>query len=239
MTHLNTRIQFNIFLPLLFFWLPIFGCSEPKEPWDLHTDMGTTLMEQGKFPEAEAEYNKALTLAETFGGQDPRLIQSLTNLAILSNTKGAPEEAEAFLKQTVTIHEKGPNPETADLAVSLSNLGALYVTQNKFEQAQQHFERAITIREKSQGPDDPETIRDIENLAGLFVRQAHYAKAEPYLKRVLESKEKANEAESPKLIEPLNNLALLYRAQEKYDQAEALLLRALAIKETMGISSPG
>jgi len=45
-------------------------------------------MEQGKFPEAEKELNSVLTLAEQFGDQDPHLIQSLTNLAMLSNAKG-------------------------------------------------------------------------------------------------------------------------------------------------------
>jgi Flp pilus assembly protein TadD len=54
-------------------------------------------MEQGKFPEAEQELNNALKLAEQFGEQDPRLIQSLTNLAILHNAKGEPEEAETLL----------------------------------------------------------------------------------------------------------------------------------------------
>ena len=90
-------------------------------------------MEQGKFPEAEQELNSALKLAEQFGEQDPRLIQSLTNLAILHNAKGEPEEAETLLQQIIAIHEKAPNPETADLAASLSNLGALYVTQKKFD----------------------------------------------------------------------------------------------------------
>ncbi|MEC4679461.1 MAG: tetratricopeptide repeat protein, partial [Nitrospirota bacterium] len=180
----TTRTRLITYFSFTLFCLTFFGCSEPKEPWDLHTDQGTTLMEQGKFPEAEQELKSALLLAEQFGEQDPRLIQSLTNLAILYNAKGEPDEAEAFLQQTVAIHEKAPNPETADLAASLSNLGALYVTQKKFDQAQQHFERAIAIREQSQGSNDPETIREIENLAGLFVQQSQYDNAEPYLKRV-------------------------------------------------------
>ena len=181
MTHgTHTRSRLWISLPLILVCFHFIGCSEPKDPWDLHTEQGTALMEQGKFPEAEKELNSALTLAEQFGDQDPRRIQSLTNLAILSNAKGEPDEAEAFLQQTVSIHEKAQNPETPDFAASLSNLGALYVTQKKFEQAQQHFERAIAIREQSQGSDDPETIREIENLAGLFVQQSQYDKAEPH-----------------------------------------------------------
>ena len=97
-------------LSLALLCLQFLGCSEPKEPWDLHTDQGTTLMEQGKFPEAEQELNSALKLAEQFGEQDPRLIQSLTNLAILYNAKGEPEEAETLLQQTIAIHEKAPIP---------------------------------------------------------------------------------------------------------------------------------
>jgi tetratricopeptide (TPR) repeat protein len=132
-------------------------------------------MEQGKFPEAEQELNNALKLAEQFGEQDPRLIQSLTNLAILHNAKGEPEEAEILLQQTIAIHEKAPNPETTDLAASLSNLGALYVTQKKFNQAQQYFERALAIREHVQGPDDPETIRDLEPRKNMIKPKPCYS----------------------------------------------------------------
>ncbi len=63
-------------------------------------------MEQGKFPEAEEELKAARELAEQFEGQDPRLTQSITNLAILHNAKGEPEQAEALLQQAVAIHEK-------------------------------------------------------------------------------------------------------------------------------------
>ena len=220
------------YLPLtLLIIIILIGCSEDKTPWQLHTEQGTTMMEQGKFPEAEQELEAALELAEQFEGQDPRLTQSITNLAILHNAKGEPEQAETLLLKAVAIHEEGPNPQTAELAASLSNLGALYVTQQKFDQAQASFERALAVREQALGPDNPEVIRDLENLAALFVRQAHYAQAEPYLKRVLDSRERTTGQEAPELIEPLNNLALLHRAQEQYDQAEALLLRAFAIKE--------
>ena len=43
--------------------ITLVGCSEDKTPWQLHTEQGTTLMEQGKFPEAEQELNAALELA--------------------------------------------------------------------------------------------------------------------------------------------------------------------------------
>ena len=178
-------------LTLTLLTMTLIGCSEDKTPWELHSEQGTTLMEQGKFPEAEQELKAALELAEQFEGQDPRLTQSITNLAILHNAKGEPEQAETLLLKAVAIHEEGPTPQTAELAASLSNLGALYVTQQNFDQAQTSFERALAVREQALGPDDPQVIRDNENLAALFVRQSQYAKAEPYLKYVLGNREKA------------------------------------------------
>ncbi len=226
-----------------FFNIPIlcciatFSCSDPREPWDLHTDKGRSFIEQGKFSEAEQELQSALQLAQQFGEQDPRLMQSLTNLAILFNAKGEPDKAVDFLKQTIAIHKKGPESES--FAASLSNLGALYVTQKQFGQAQPYFERALAMREQAQKPITAEIIRELENLGGLFVQQSQYDAAEPYLQRVVELTEQAHGKDAPELVEPLNNLALLFRAQTRYAKAEGLLQRALTIKEQqLGLANP-
>ena len=86
-------------------------------------------VEQGRYPDAEANYRKAISIEErNLGASDPVLAPMLTNLGTLSFYQGHYPEAESLYRRALAIQEKvGSNP-----ASTLNNLAVLYRDQARY-----------------------------------------------------------------------------------------------------------
>ena len=94
--------------------------------WDSYTDAGTKAYQQGKYKEAEKQWEAALKEAEGLGPKDPRLATSLNNLAELYRVQGNYAESEPLHKRALAIYEKALGREHPRVATSLNNLAMLY-----------------------------------------------------------------------------------------------------------------
>ena len=76
-------------------WLGVFCVAlmaaqafAQAELWEEHINAGMEAYQQGDNTEAEKQFFAAVGEAEKFGPEDPRLAQSLNNLAGLYNSQG-------------------------------------------------------------------------------------------------------------------------------------------------------
>ncbi len=74
--------------------------------WDQHNVEGVKALEQGNYVEAEDWFKSALTEAERFGPEDPRLATSLNNLAELHRARGRYAEADRLESQAESTRAK-------------------------------------------------------------------------------------------------------------------------------------
>ena len=140
-------------------------------------------------------------------------------------------QAEALLRQALSICEHAPDPEDTDIGSILNSLVLLYRAQGKYAQALPYGQRALVFYEKTLGPDHSYTATTLNNLAQLYRFRGKYTEAEPLYQRALAIKEQALELDHPSTATTLDNLAQLYHDQGKYTEAEPLYQRALAIVE--------
>ena len=117
--------------------------------WEMHNAAGEEAYEQARYPEAEKAWLGALKEAESFGSEDPRLADSLNNLAMLYHTQGKYAEAEPLYQRLLAIREKALGPEHPDVATSLNNLADLYRAQGKYAEAEPLYQRLLAISEKT------------------------------------------------------------------------------------------
>ncbi len=73
--------------------------------WERHMRAGDTAYQQGNYAEAVKQIKAALSLAEAFGPDDPRLALTLNNLAFLYATQGKYAEAEPLYQRALAIFE--------------------------------------------------------------------------------------------------------------------------------------
>ncbi|MCZ6577411.1 MAG: tetratricopeptide repeat protein [Gammaproteobacteria bacterium] len=88
----------------LLLW-PAHAVAQPAD-WERHLRAGEAAYEQGYLAEAVKQTKAALSLAEAFGPDDPRLATTLTNLALFYKTQGKSAEAEPLYQRALAIFEK-------------------------------------------------------------------------------------------------------------------------------------
>jgi tetratricopeptide (TPR) repeat protein len=85
-----------------------------------------TLVQQGRYSEAEPYAKEALILGtEELGRSDPAIVSLLDNLADLHRAQGRYAEAEPLYKRSLEIKEKALGPEHPDVAARLEIYTAL------------------------------------------------------------------------------------------------------------------
>jgi tetratricopeptide (TPR) repeat protein len=233
-THLTKNARYNDALEVLDRMLSI----ELREYGPEHLEVAGTFewmadlhLNVDGYAKAEALYKRALAIREKTLGPDDKLVETLSNLAILYRAQKQHQQAEPLLQRVLTILEKTLGPEHPDVDQALNNLARLYEAQGQYAKAAPLYQRLLAIREKTLDPDHPDVARRINNLAWLYYQLRQYANAESLYQRSLAIEEKALGQDHPNVATKLSNLAEVYRAQGEYAKAEPLFQRSLAILE--------
>ena len=188
-------------------------------------------MQQGRLPEAEAAFKRALTIRRAqLGPEHYDVAETLANLGTLYLMQDRFDEVEPLLRQALAIYERALGPEHPDTATTLENLGTMFLGQGRAEEAEPLLRRGIAIREKALGPDNETIATTLINLAAAS-GPAQAAEAEQLLRRALAITERARGPAHPDTATPLRILAGHLANRGRYREAEPLLLRAQAILE--------
>jgi len=129
---------------------------------------GVAAYQQGHYAEAVKQTKAALSAAEAFGPDDPRLATTLNHLALFYDAQGKYAEAEPLYKRALAIREKILGPEHPRLAITLNNLALFYRAQGKYAEAKPLYKWMLAIWEKALGPEHPRVATSLENYAAVL-----------------------------------------------------------------------
>jgi len=210
--------------------------EEGVQAWQDHQKSGKSAFTQGNYAEAERSWSLALSDAENFGENDPRLVRSLLDLATLYQAQSKYSEAEPLFKRALAITETVAGHDNPRVAVILNNLGAVYHAQRQHWDAEAAYRRALAISINTYGPFHLSVATAFNNLAELCREQGRYLQAEPMYRYVLAVHEFLDPT-SISVAAVLNNLVFLLCARGRYYEAKELLQRALTL-EKPGTNQP-
>ncbi|MFY0527943.1 tetratricopeptide repeat protein [Archangium gephyra] len=195
-------------------------------------DEANTLWDAGKYDEAIARGERALSLREpVLGGSHPDVARSLEQLGFHLLRRGNPVRAEPLLRRALALQEAALEQNPPDLARTLCHLAQLYKDQGIYDRAEPLHARALALREAALGPDHPLVAESLNHLATLYWLQGFYGRARPLYERALAIREATLDKNHPEVAQTLNGLAQVYAGQRLYAPSESLFLRALAIWE--------
>lgn len=190
------------------------------------------LREIGQYAQAEALYQRALTIGERILGPAHALIATISNnLATIYKQQGRYDEAEQLYQRAIRIREPNVGLNSRDFTSSLTNLAEIYKQRHKYDEAEPLFQRALELREQDFGADHIETALSQCFWANFWYDQRNYLKAERWYRKALAICEQALGPEHLTVARPLKGLADIYAAQEQYEQAEIFYRRTLAIRD--------
>jgi tetratricopeptide (TPR) repeat protein len=140
------------------------------------------LYQQGWYSEAATLAEELLDVAEKhFESSDPRIVESLNNLALIYYAQAKDVESTIFEQTLATTKVQALWPEHALASASMHKLVLINLAGRKYSRAEALLRRALTIVEETLGPGTPLRPHILGNLAELYSSQGKYAEAESLL----------------------------------------------------------
>tara|TARA_R110002096_G_scaffold77896_8_gene183401 strand:- start:38653 stop:41718 length:3066 start_codon:yes stop_codon:yes gene_type:complete len=205
--------------------------EQPVHRAKLLAARATVHLRQGKYPEAESDYRKVLTLLKGDSGSVSRIAQIHLNLGIVAFSQGKHASAIEELSQSLALQEKLVGANHPDIARVLLNTCSAYQASAHYEEAEAACSRSLRIREQALGPTHPDLAGPLTVLAHLARLKNDVPSARSRYERALAIQEAALEPMHPDLGQVLSNFGDFLREVGEYETAGDYLRRGLAIKE--------
>jgi tetratricopeptide (TPR) repeat protein len=196
--------------------------------------LGRLLQQRGRYDEADATLQRALTMQEQLlGPEHEDVSRTLTDMGSSCIEQGNYRLAKGLLKRAVAIAELHvvPDQHPGQLCLALNGLCQVYICLKDYELAQEKAERALALNEQFLGPHHPEVALALSNLAMCLQGQGKLSEAQPMYERSLAIDERVFGPHHPEVAVALTNLASLQLEKGEHRRAKAAFERALAIEE--------
>jgi serine/threonine protein kinase/tetratricopeptide (TPR) repeat protein len=201
---------------------------QPEVEAAIRDTMGQTYIDLGLYPEARAQFNRALELhRRVLGAEDPKTLKTMGGLGRAVYLEGKYAEAETLFSQALKVRRRVLGPEHPATLGSMGNLANVYYVQGKYGQAEALYSQALQMRRRVLGPEHPATLSAMSDLGNTYYSEHKYPPAEALYSQALEIQRRVLGSEHSDTQHTLNGLASVYYAEGKYPQAEALYSQIL------------
>ena len=207
------------------------GLAEgPGQESEVHSQVGSLLVIDGKYERAQAEHRAALALH----AQNPRadLLRIASMRLALGNALGAggqyaDAETEHRAALQVLIEILGPShPSISD---ARHGLGTAMQLQGKLAEAKAEFDTVIEMETANHGPDHPSVASSRNNLGNILVAQGEYEAAEEQFRLSLATRQRLFAPDHAAVGESHASLGGLLLTTGELPEAEIQLRKALEI----------
>jgi tetratricopeptide (TPR) repeat protein len=181
----------------------------------------------GRYAEADDLFERALGAAETFGPDDPRLANSLNDLAELRRLQGRDDDALPLYERAIALWNTLPSVEGPVFATSLTNLARIRTGREEFAGAERLYRRAIAIWIDALGSDHPNVAGAQSSLAQVLGAQGQYEEAARLLDGALAVWEPSLGPRDSQVIATRSNLASMLSLAGRFDAAVRIHERVL------------
>jgi len=151
--------------------------------WQSYRHAGEVALDRDRLDDAAHMFKQALQEAEQFGQRDPRLVESLLDLAFVYDMQGREAEADRLYKRAFAALEKGAGKNHPEVARALDSLANRARRRGKNAEAERLYKRDAAAWEKGLGKNDPELARIFEHYAALMRDTGRASEAEKLEKR--------------------------------------------------------
>ncbi|HEY9788744.1 MAG TPA: tetratricopeptide repeat protein, partial [Candidatus Obscuribacterales bacterium] len=153
--------------------------------------------DQGNYADAQQVYERILVnRMNELGPNHPELTVDLTNLAGVLCAQGKFNQAEPFMRRTVSILENVPNVHPLKLADALGMLGEIYFRQDKYFDSEDPLLKALQLRQDFLGENHPDVADSLSSYAKLLRKTNRQPQAEKLYAQAQEILAKRNDESS-------------------------------------------
>lgn len=213
----------------------VFG---PDDPNTIHAQhmLGSTLLEQGRYREAEPYLKTALEWRERVRGPlHDATLTTLNNYGHVLELAGRDDDALPLHRESVrrrTIVYGADDPRTL---VAENNLATLLDSLGRLDESLALQQDVVERRLRALPPDHPSIATSLNNLGLLLQKLMRYDEAEGVLRSVMELRLQHLGPDHEKTHIAMINLGLVLMATERHAEAADLVERAFESMRARGI----
>lgn len=153
--------------------------------WLRYREQAENAAMRGNYAQAESMWLAALSEAQSFEENDPRILYTLNCLASLYSSLGRYEQAEMFCKRELDLSIEIYGGYHVRVADCLNNLAGIYYNQQRYAEAQVVCLKLLAMYEAFYGPDHADVGMAANNLAMVYHVRGKYVEAEEMYQRAL------------------------------------------------------
>lgn len=181
------------------------------------------LEEQNRADEAIAIWRDTLRLRRSSGVAGSELGDTLSGLGMALMRTGQHREAEAVLRDALTLRLRYFGEASNFTGLAYSNVGLALMELDQLEDAALMFQRALAVLSAAGGANPEELIVVMNNMASVLSRSGAYADAVGLLRQVLTMSEGQFGIGGSRTLMARNNLAAALGRLKQRKEAIALL----------------
>jgi tetratricopeptide (TPR) repeat protein len=206
----------------------------PAEVADALTMLSLSLLNEGRFDEAEALARKAVKVIEVLPQPpDDQLGAALNTLGRVSLARSEYSAAEKYFEHAAALTVRALGSQSTATAAIWSNLAKAKLAEGDWRNAMDLFNRSLGIFEAIYGSVHPNVASILGSLAGLYCARKKFTTAEPLYQRALQIDLKIYGENSGRVAADLSNLGSVAFYRHHLQQAEQLFVRALQIDQAI------
>ena len=190
-------------------------------------DHARALRELGRYTDARASAERAITVAKTLGAAES--IEALNERGVTCKYAGWWDVGARSYRAAVALVEARSPVDRSALASLLHNQGGIEHARERPERAIDFARRGLAIRRELHGDDHPSVLADEGALAAILVDLDAYEEAEKTLVSLIAKFERIYGRAHTEVAVVCDNLAVLYARQGRFEEALPLARRALSI----------
>jgi tetratricopeptide (TPR) repeat protein/predicted Ser/Thr protein kinase len=207
--------------------------GEPPLAIDLMGNLGYVALQQGRYQEAKAAFERAqMMMASTFGPDHPKHAKVSHGLGLVALKTGEHATAIALLSQSLRQTQEAKGEQHPEVATRHTMLASAYRESGQLEQALEHVSKALEVRRATQGPEHPAVATALDELGTSQIALKRYDEAVATFQQALELRRKTLGEEHLDLSYSYDGIGQALLAGGKAAEAVEPLKKALAYKDT-------
>lgn len=131
-------------------------------------NLGTLFMQQGKYPEAEEQFDDVLRKADP-SDPDNIYFPTLNNQALVYRDLGQYEKSILALEKIRVTDSISLGTAHPDYAVTLTNMSTVFTNEGKYKEAEVFITKALDIQKSNQEMETSSYARKLNNLAKIYM----------------------------------------------------------------------
>ena len=206
------------------------GGREKRETLKSMQKLAWTLVNEGRFAEAESHQRKLLDIDQrVLGPEDHDTVGVKGDLATTLSEEGHLAEAEKLQREVLEQQTRAIGPEARFTLVSMNNLASILIHEGRFAEADKLERQAIAIKLRVAGPENLSTIHYMMTEATIKADMGELDESEKSLRQLLELERRVLGPNQPEIAVTVYQLAMVAAKRGRTEEALSLLRQAIDI----------